>query len=180
MILDDFDLFVPVYEFVEGSADFPAQAPETDRKGFVWSPGNKARVTWTTFERTAQTVEKPLWQNQLQPVLFEHLRSIYGDCVSGEQLTAHGTYIDVAVLQGDEYTYYEIKPGLSAQSCIREALGQLLEYSYWPGAQRDARLIVVGEAPLDKHAKAYLETLRKRFSLPVEYRQFDMGSGRLA
>lgn len=179
VILDDFDRLLPLYEFVEGSATFPAQAPESDRRGFVWSLGNKARATWTTFERTAQTVEKPLRQNQLQPLLFEHLQSIYGDSVSGEQLTAHGTYIDVAVRQGDEYTYYEIKTGMSAQSCIREALGQLLEYSYWPGAQPATKLVIVGEPPLDKHAKAYLEILRKRFSLPVEYRQFDMNSGQL-
>ena len=179
MILDDFDRLLPLYEFVEGTAPFPARAPESQRKGFVWSPGNKARATGTTFERSAQTVEKSLRHNQIQPALFEHLKSIYGDSVSGEQLTADGTYIDVGVCQGGEYTYYEIKTGLSAQSCIREALGQLLEYSYWPGAQSAIRLVIVGEPPLDKNAKAYLETLREQFSLPVEYRRFDMNSSRL-
>ena len=44
IILDDFDRLLPLYEFVEGSDTFPAQAPQSDRKGFVWSPGNKARV----------------------------------------------------------------------------------------------------------------------------------------
>ena len=179
MILDDFDRLLPLYEFVEGSATFPARAPESQRKGFVWSPGNKARVTGTTFERSAQTVEKSLRHNQIHPALFEHLKSIYGDSVSGEQPTAYGTFIDMAVRQGGEYTYYEIKTGLSAQSCIREALGQLLEYSYWPGAQSATRLVIVGEPPLDKNARAYLETLRKQFSLPVEYRRFDMNSSRL-
>jgi hypothetical protein len=154
VILDDFDRLQPLYEFVEGTATFPPQAPESQRKGFVWSPGNKARVTGTTFERSAQTVEKSLRHNQIQPALFEHLKSIYGDSVSGEQLTADGTFIDVAVRQGGEYTYYEIKTGLSAQSCIREALGQLLEYSYWPGAQPATRLVIVGEPPLDKNASA--------------------------
>jgi hypothetical protein len=179
MILDDFDRLLPLFEFVEGTATFPAQAPESQREGFVWSPGNKARVTGTTFERSAQTVEKSLRHNQIQPALFEHLKSIYGDSVSGEQSTADRTFIDVAVLQGGEYTYYEIKTGLSAQSCIREALGQLLEYSYWPGAQLATRLVIVGEPAFDKNARAYLETLRKHFSLPVEYRRFDMNSNRL-
>jgi len=180
MILDDFDRLLSLYEFVEGTATFPAQAPESQREGFVWSPGNKARVAGTTFERLAQTVEKSLRHNQIQPALFEHLKSIYGDSVSGEQPTTDGTFIDVAVRQGSEYTYYEIKTGLSAQSCIREALGQLLEYSYWPGAQPATRLVIVGEPPFDKNARAYLETLRKHFSLPVEYRRFDMNSSRLA
>lgn len=136
-------------------------------------------MTGTTFERSAQTVEKSLRHNQIQPALFEHLKSLCGDSVSGEQSTADGTYIDAAVRQGGEYTYYEIKTGLSAQSCIREALGQLLEYSYWPGAQSATRLVIVGEPRLDKYAKAYLETLRKHLSLPVEYRRFDMNSSRL-
>jgi hypothetical protein len=179
LILDDFDRLLPLYEFVEGTATFPHEVPESLRKGFVWSPGNRDRAKGTTFERSAQTVEKSLRHNTIQPVLFEHLKSLYGDNVSGEQLTANGTYIDVAVRQGEEYIYYEIKTGLSAQSCIREALGQLLEYSYWPGAQTAARLVIIGEPPLDKHAKAYLETLQKAFSLPVEYRQFDMNSTHL-
>ena len=85
----------------------------------------------------------------------------------------------MAVRQDGEYTYYEIKTGLSAQSCIREALGQLLEYSYWPRAESATRLVIVGEPPLDKNARAYLENLRKQFSLPLEYRRFDMNSSRL-
>jgi hypothetical protein len=179
MILDDFDELLPLYEFVEGTITFPARAPKGQRRGFVWTPGNKARVMEGTFERSAQTVEKSLRHNQIQSALFEHLKSNYGDSVSGEQLTADGTYIDVAVSQDSKYTYYEIKTGLSAQSCIREALGQLLEYSYWPGAQSATRLVIVGEPHLDKNARAYLETLRKQFTLPVEYRQFDMNSSRL-
>lgn len=59
------------------------------------------------------------------------------------------------------------------------AARELLEYSYWPGAQSAARLVIVGEPPLDKDAKAYLKSLRTKFSLPMEYRQFDMTSRRL-
>ena len=179
LILDDFDRLLPLYEYVEGTTFFPAEAPEGQRKGFVWSPGNRSRTITTIVERRAQTVEKSLRHNAIQPALYKHLKSVYGDSVSGEQLTANGTYIDVAVRHGDVYTYYEIKTGLSAQSCIRDAVGQLLEYSYWPRAQPATLLVIVGEPPLDKDAKAYLKTLRKVFSLPLEYRQFDMNSSRL-
>ena len=126
LILDDFDRLIPLYRFVEGTSAFPTRAPERKRRGFVWSPGNKARMTMAAFERSAQTVEKSLRHNAIQAALYEHLDSVHGGGVSGEQDTANGTYIDVAVCDGDEYVYYEIKTGLSAQSCIREALGQLL------------------------------------------------------
>ena len=179
LILDDFDQLMSLYEFVEGIANFPAQAPETHRRGFIWSPGNKARVIATTFNAPARTVEKSLRHNQIQHALFEHLQSLNQGDISGEQITNDGTYIDVAVRHNGEYTYYEIKTGLSAQSCIREALGQLLEYSHWPGALPAARLVIVGEPNLDDTAKDYLETLREKYSLSLEYRQFIMEFQRL-
>ncbi|WP_116813448.1 DUF7662 domain-containing protein [Steroidobacter cummioxidans] len=177
-ILDDFDRLLPLYEYVEGTEAFPKIARE--RKGFVWTPGNKARVARTTYERSAQTIDKALRHNLVQDALFKHLEEIHGkDDVSGEQEYGNGTRVDVSVKDGDSYVYYEIKTGLSAQSCIREALGQLMEYSYWPGAQQAERLIVVGEATYDKDAKAYIKRLRTEFCLPIEYQQFDMKLGRL-
>ncbi len=179
-ILNDFDRLLPLYEYVEGDATFPARVRERARKGFQWTPGNKAKAAHTRYERTASTVDKALRHNILQAALYDHLFEIHGkDNTSGEQDSGNRTPVDVAIRDGNSYTYYEIKTGLSAQSCIREALGQLLEYSYWPGAQKADRLVIVGEAPYDKKAAAYIKTLRKDFSLPVEYQQFDLNRSRL-
>jgi hypothetical protein len=116
----------------------------------------------------------------VQEALFKHLAKSHGmDNTSGEQTFGNGTLVDVAVKQDDGYVFYELKTGLSARSCIREALGQLMEYSYWPGGEQAMRLVVVGEAEYDKDAKAYMKTLRKEFSLPIEYQRFDMTSGQL-
>lgn len=177
-VLGDFERLLPLYEYVEGTEAFPKLTKQ--RKGFVWTPGNKARAPRTTYERSAQTVDKALRHNLIQSALFDHLEAIHGkDNTSGEQDYGKGTRVDVSVRTGESYVYYEIKTGLSAQSCIREAFGQLMEYSYWPGAQQAERLIVVGEAPYDKDAKAYIKKLRAEFSLPIEYQQFDMKSGEL-
>ena len=51
----------------------------------------------------------------------------------------------------------------------REAIGQLLEYAFWPGAHEPARFIVVGESPIDEDGHEYLRRLKKRLSLPSEY-----------
>jgi hypothetical protein len=85
----------------------------------------------------------------------------------------------VAVRDGDHYVYFELKTGLSARSCIRDAIGQLLEYSYWPGAQQAHMLVIVSEAEYHDEAKTYIERLRKDFLLPSEYRRFDMNLRRL-
>lgn len=80
---------------------------------------------------------------------------------------------------GDRYWFYEIKTALSARACIREALAQLLEYSYWPRAQEAERLIIVGEPALDAEASAFLDRLRERFAVPIYYQQFLMDRGSL-
>jgi len=177
-ILDDFDRLFPLYQYVEGTESFPATSPVNT--GFIWSPGNKARAPRTTYERSAASVDKSLRHNIVQAALFKHLEGIHGlDDTSGEQRTGNGTSVDVAVKKGKSYTYYELKTGMSAQSCIREAFGQLMEYSFWPGAKRADKLVIVGEPVYDADAKAYIKKLCEEFSLPIEYQQFDVESGRL-
>ena len=61
------------------------------------------------------------------------------------------------------------------RGCLREAIGQLLEYAFWPGAQEAKRLIVVGETAIDRDAAKYLCRLKERFSLPIEYEQLAQG-----
>jgi hypothetical protein len=77
--------------------------------------------------------------------------------------------IDIVVKMKSEYWFYEIKTALTPRACLREAIGQLLEYGLWPGAQEPTRFIVVGETLIDKDGKEYLSRLKERFSLPMEY-----------
>jgi hypothetical protein len=101
----------------------------------------------------------------------------YGnEAVAIECANGSGTQIDVVLKLGERFHYYEIKTSLSARGCIREALSQLLDYSFWPGVQEAERLIVVGEPNLDKDAGEYLSVLRNRFALPLYYQQFDLSN----
>ena len=178
-VLDDFDRLLPLYEFVEGANEGSAGGFRTARS-FEWSPGNSARVSRARFERPERNIERVLRHNELQAALYSHLCDIHGEeNVSGEQDCGIGKFVDVAVRNGGEYVYHEIKTGYSPQSCIREALGQLMEYSFWPGAQEARGLVVVGEAPWDDEVGDYLDRLRGKFSLPLVYQQFDMDEGRL-
>ena len=66
--------------------------------------------------------------------------------------------------------------GPSARLCIRQALGQLMEYGFWPGAAGPAKLFVVGEPPLDGKAEKFLQSLREKFKIPIYYRQVVIGN----
>jgi len=161
-VLDDFDRLMPIYEYVEGDTDSSGRQTLTAKK-FRWSPGNNPRVVRANFERPEQDIGAVLRHNKLQAALFTYLESVHGEKnVSGEQDCGNGTHIDIAVKNGSRCIYYEIKTGLSARSCIREAFGQLMEYAFWPGAREAQELTIVGEPCLDKDARKYLERLRKK------------------
>jgi hypothetical protein len=175
LILRDFDRLLPMYEFAEGGTVTPAAAPSDE-----WVPGRTKKRSRTTMSTAARVLDKDLRHNDIQDALGAYLEDKHGKkCVRDECPTGNGTKIDIVVKKGERRVYYEIKVGANAQSCIRQALGQLLEYSYWPGARRAEKLVVVGEPERDRHAEAYIRDLRKRFKLPVEYQQFDMEKGKL-
>lgn len=77
--------------------------------------------------------------------------------------------IDLVVGHAGELWFYEVKTASTVRGCLREAIGQLLEYALWRGATRPPRLIVVGEPGLDNSSKAYLAALNQSFPIPITY-----------
>lgn len=168
IILDDFDRLLPLYRYVEShGATAPVTRPKT---GFSFKAGASKKVKTAKATVPEKELDLDLRHNLLQEALYQRLALKHGkDNVRTEQPSGVGTLIDIVVKMKDEYWFYEIKTALTPRACLREAIGQLLEYGFWPGAQEPARFIVVGECPLDEDGKEYLSRLRKRFSLPIEY-----------
>jgi hypothetical protein len=176
LILDDFDHLLPLYRFVEGKEVFP-KLTQAVRGGFQFKPGCSVKPARTTGSLQERELDIALRHNELQRALHDHLASLYGAGEVGTEPDSAGGQVDVVVRRSQRFWFYEIKTAMSARACIRQALAQLLEYSYWPGAQEADKLIIVGEAYLDIEAKLYLASLRERFGLPIEYEQFNMATG---
>lgn len=173
-VVDTFDLLLPLYEFTEGKETFPGSVGGA---GFVFLGGCTVKPSSTKATTVQRQIDVQLRHNDIQVALHKHLAALHGhSSVQTELPTGNGTAIDVGLRLGDRYWFYEIKTSLSARICIREALGQLLEYAFWPRSQEPERLVVIGEPVLDKEAMLYLEQLRKRFDIPIFYQQFDMSS----
>jgi len=119
--------------------------------------------------------------NELQNLLYLHLAKTLGDtCVGTELSPGYGdTSIDVVTVVDKQTTFYEIKTASSMRLCVREALSQLLEYAYWPNAERCHQLIVVAEAKSTEDGRAYMTKLREKFGIPVFYSQIDGDTGEL-
>jgi hypothetical protein len=145
--------------------------PKSGAFNFQAGFSDKLAVTTTTLAERELNIN--LKHNVLQAALCRRLVSQFGrDNVADEHLSGLGTKIDVVLRRKhNEYWYFEIKTAASPRACLREALGQLLEYAYWPGSNEAKRLIICGENPLDSDGEKYLRRLRQRFQLPIEYEQ---------
>ncbi|MGH2403363.1 MAG: hypothetical protein ACRDGN_02760 [bacterium] len=116
----------------------------------------------------------------LQRALYDHLRAEVGPGgVAIEHKLDFGVRVDAAVNTPQGLSFYEVKVASSVQACVRAALGQLLEYAYWPSAKRATELVIVAEPTPDADAVEYLRLLRERFGLPLWYRHISLTEGML-
>ena len=168
-ILSDFDRLLPLYRYVESNGLLHPTAV-FDSHPFAFRPGCTIKSSQTTAHLARDPIDVTLRHNLMQEALYNRLVSEYGAENVGTELSSGvGTRIDVVVRHSGLFWFYEIKTAHSPRACIREAIGQLLEYSYWSNAQEATKLIIVGETPLDTEGEEYLNLLRKRFSIPIEY-----------
>ncbi len=178
-ILEDFDRLIPLYRYVESDlAEFPTQT--TDVAGLKFEPGCSVKKVATSATLPAQRLDVFLRHNQIQLGVYAFLASKYGHASVGtENRTGTGNRVDVVVQSGEFFAYYEIKTDLSARACVRAALAQLLEYSFWPSATRARHLVIVGEPELDTLTRQFLARLRDTFALPLFYARYDSDASAL-
>jgi hypothetical protein len=175
VILADFDRLLPLYRFVEsGGRELPGSQPSGS--DFVFQAGCTQKASATKATVAERELNINLRHTLLQAALCNRLIKQYGaENVADEHASGLGTKIDVVLRRrADEFWYYEIKTALSPRACIREALGQVMEYAYWPLANEAVRLIICGETALDEDGATYLQTLQQRFRLPVAYEQIEI------
>jgi len=171
-ILTLFDRLLPLYVFVQSNGKAaPTSIPS---KGFRFRPGFRKRVMRTRISRTQAQLSVELREALVQKQLYAELCEEYNAADIGTEIpNGIGGFIDVVRKTKTGYVYYELKAGRLLQGCIREAIGQLLEYSLWPTTQPAEELVIVGEASPDNDGRAYLDTLKQKFCLPLLYRQVE-------
>lgn len=179
-ILHCFDSLLPLYEHVEGSGTLKSVV-RNRRSGFVFIPGFAERVSSTVSTITGGSRYVDLRHNRLQKAVHGALCAEHGKSNVGiENDTGRGSRVDVVVKVGRSHHYYEIKTAPCVKSCLRDALSQLLEYSYWPEGNNAEKLVVVSENDLTPDAKRYIRLLRRRFRLPLFYRRIDVATASLS
>jgi hypothetical protein len=82
--------------------------------------------------------------------------------------------IDVqATTNSNELNYFEIKTE-TPKNNIRQAIGQLFEYSFYPTSIKATKLIIIGDEEPSKEVRNYIKHLRVQTGLKLFYRWIDM------
>lgn len=137
----------------------------------------KEKITVNYGQRIS---EIDLFHSRMQNNVRKQLVKIYGqDNVKQERKIGIGAAVDLSVKNMGKEIFYELKTSNSIKQCIREALSQLLEYSYYPDKERAIKLIIVSQNPINKYAQDYLNKLRQKFNIPVYYKQYNINTNSL-
>ena len=171
-VLKTLDELLPLYEYVQSDGASSLKPIGRSESGFLFRPGWRPKPISTTGERDSGPYEIKLGHNDMQRRLFDKLVSEYGEERVGTEISSgNGMYIDVVVRQDtSSFIFYEIKTAREPRICIREALGQLLEYAYWGDQARSPTdLVVVGPSAIDKLGQEYLSKVRQHFHIPLRY-----------
>ncbi len=111
------------------------------------------------------------YHSKMQNAIWELLKSKYKKEYSGVFIEKNRIDIKGETHEG-KWHYFEIKTDSSKKS-IRKALGQIMEYCYWPESERAVKLIVVSDTAPDLETRKYLNYIRAKFKIPIFYRFFD-------
>lgn len=139
-----------------------------------FTPGHTVRNEQRIAYYGQRKTEVDRFHSRMQDNVYKQLVKIHGNNnVRTERPIGIGLAVDLAVKDGTSEIFYEFKTSNSVRICIREALSQLLEYSYYPNKERAKKLIIVSQNPINKQAKNYLNKIRSQFNIPVCYKQYD-------
>ena len=170
-ILRDLDQLLSLYLFVEGGGEMIDELESND-DWILFRPGCPDRVRWTDATVAEKKLDIIIRHAAIQKALHDELATEFGpDHVGTELLCRAGGRIDAMVKDEAIQIVFEIKTASTARGCVREAIGQLLDYACWPSSPQINGLVVVGTPSLTADTSAYLARLNERFPIPLSYRQ---------
>ncbi|MBD1365389.1 hypothetical protein IDJ77_16365 [Mucilaginibacter sp. ZT4R22] len=132
--------------------------------------------------RPPRAVEITYIHRAISDNMVVKLREIYGNYnVKPEHSAGYGqNRVDIIVKDTDGLIFYEIKSYNSIQTCIREAVGQLLEYCLWPKERKAKKMVIVSQISANRNVREYFTHLREVTGLPLYYQSFSLKDNSLS
>ena len=118
------------------------------------------------------------YHGKMQNAIYELLTNSYKN--EYKKVCIEKDKVDIkAKTHNDKWHYFEIKTD-SPKLSIRKAIGQIMEYSYWPDLERAEKLIIVADGEPDLETQNYLIHIRNKFNIPISYRFFNVDTNILS
>ncbi|WP_453973424.1 hypothetical protein [Amorphus sp. MBR-141] len=163
-----FNRLLPIYLYVQGGR---ATVSAPSKFTFDFKPGFSLGMTETAFQASAKSSSMHFRHKLIQKALFDLLVAEHGKHhVGGEQQSDGGGLIDMVVQTPKKRILFEVKTASTARGCIREALGQILDYALWPESRSVDEVVIVGEVEATDTEKKYVDLLAKSLPIPISYR----------
>jgi hypothetical protein len=132
------------------------------------------------MSRLATEIEVDLRHNALQTELVHVLEGKFPkEHIHTEFNVAGSDRVDVAIETDEGCLFCEIKIAPHARAALRQAVGQLIEYAYWPAESRVTRWWVVSEPRPTADEITYLKAIREKYGVSLYYQWFDMATGEI-
>lgn len=176
VMLDHFDQLMALYEYVlRSSVDDDDREVETSDPG-VTPPMSKGKHR-TLVRRAPSVVEVELRHRLIQEALYKEMVARHGRSAVQHEFKVPTGRVDLRVREpGDRIVYFEVKTASSARACVRQALGQLLEYALWPGCEKVDELVVASDRPLSHDAAEWLREMQQQVGIPLRYFQIELAT----
>lgn len=173
-ILYTFDKLLDIYMQVESDHHLVKTVKIQKIEDFKFDTRNTKLMLSRKYLSKEKEINITVRHSCLQIACYRQLSEKFGKNNVSIENPWNGNRIDIVVKTDNGFRFYEVKVASSAKACIREALGQLLEYAFWPGKRRADKIVIVGEHPIDEEGRHYIEFLRSEFKLPLEYEQIKL------
>lgn len=179
------------YNFSHFKDEFEINLKNESLESFSFNPDEENEnsdetegVEKTQHKREPKTIEITYLHKAISRQLTKVLKGIYGHLnVKAEHPSGIGANkVDVVVNSENEgLIFYEIKTYNSVKSSIREAIGQLFEYSFWPYVDNAKQLVIITQKHNDlKEVKSYFKHLRDKLGIQIYYQWFDIENNELS
>jgi hypothetical protein len=179
-VIDEKDIPSTHYILMNTSSDIQEKYEESTKTGFDFENSGSLDgnlLEKSTRKRKGNEIELEMKHNQLQQKFLNYLQKTHGEKIVKRECKAYGaSRIDIVQKTDTGYIFYEIKTYNSLRTSIREGLGQLFEYCFYPDVHEAEKLVLVSHVAPSNEVKTYINHIKEFLKIPLVYIHFDIDS----
>ena len=145
-----------------------------EERAFSFTPGKSKEKSHSIHRKKVEETTINREHRILQKKLYKTLVARYDEDQIAEEHAMRWGEADILVKDGDGFIIYEIKTSDTCRECVKEALGQLMVYGFWPNSPKINGLVIVGKPELDTRTGLFMDTLTKKLGVSVMYQKLSL------